>query len=956
MRHAIWARSLLAAALCTGTGTAGMVARRWGTPPSGPPPAKARQFQAKPPTCYAAETAAPPTLDGQLDDAVWRAASPCTLARTLDGAGRAVQPTEVRLLRDAATLYVAVRCGEPLLDKLKTTAHGRDGEVWLDDSIEIFLSPGGAYYQIGVNAAGAVYDSRVKDAAWHSGAKAAAGRERGAWTLELAIPLVPMTGKGKTPTEWTANFTRNRYVAGRWQEAAWSPTYSDDSHVPARFGRMVFGAPPAETAEERPVVRKQSVTVLPAEGAEGIVRFDLSDLPRGAAICRADLLVFRTATVTGASPEALTDIAIHPVFAKPAAKPLELREPWCDRFDATEAVRQWAAGKPNGGFLVKACPLWHAEATCLDVAYEGEAGDVPPPVAGVKALHRAGQTFITWREVEPLLAEEKATWGEIKAKLAAPQDACRYRVYAHDRPITAASLHEATLVGEAGPLSAWNVNARNKEYLIGQAMARPDEMGELAGDYNGYMHTWTMDSPRMDRYPVARFVIDEAAGPLAPGTGLYVHHPASPGTRHYAVVSVRNGIESTKAVTSTGPVREAVGPGEPVRQGKGLWGPFFDYPGTRWVYVQWCAPPLAPQPNMAFNWSVLVPPEAEGRVPAELYFHPEGYSYAQPGKKMLLGSIQLAPHDYPPSGWHGFNDAWGTLKSFKAGTVRNHTQRRILAFLDWAGRALPIDRNRVLAVGADGAAALALAWPDRFSYVLVTRFDRNGVLEPKAAGRFAAAWGPRSPDVKDERGRSEWRWAHLDELVRANAGRDLPLFVCRGASWGGVKGWGKGRGRFYDAMHQTGQPLVAHWAWGGKLQRPDKHTGLWRGLDVRRDTPIPAFANCSLDQEGEGSGNTNLHFSWKVLRDEPDRFATTILGRSCTFDLTPRRLQEFRAKPGERLRWQATPLPGRRPTEAPPKQGQVEADGNGVVTVRGLEIPQDSGGLTLTLTRRRATP
>ena len=69
------------------------------------------------------------------------------------------------------------------------------------------------------------------------------------------------------------------------------------------------------------------------------------------------------------------------------------------------------------------------------------------------------------------------TWGE--AKRLRDESKVRYRVYAHDRPITAASLHEATLVGEAGPLSAWNVNARNKEYLIGQAMARPDEMGEL---------------------------------------------------------------------------------------------------------------------------------------------------------------------------------------------------------------------------------------------------------------------------------------------------------------------------------------------------------------------------------------------------------------------------------------------------------------------------------------------
>ncbi len=216
-------------------------------------------------------------------------------------------------------------------------------------------------------------------------------------------------------------------------------------------------------------------------------------------------------------------------------------------------MRQWVAGKPNGGFLVKACPLWQAEGTCLEVAYEGEAEHVPAPAMGARAFHRAGQTFITWQEVDPLITAEETTWGEIKAKLAAAKDACRYRIYGHGKPITARSLHEAELLAEVGPLSAYNVNARNKEYLIGQAMLEPDEMGELARDYNGYMHTWTMDSPRMDRYPVPRFVIDEKAGPLAPGTGLYVHHPASQGRRHYAVVSVRDGVENTRDIASTAP-------------------------------------------------------------------------------------------------------------------------------------------------------------------------------------------------------------------------------------------------------------------------------------------------------------------------------------------------------------------------------------------------------------------
>lgn len=945
-----------------------MVTRRWGRASSRPPGKAAPKAPATPPTCYVPRCKTPPRLDGSPREKAWRAAPACRLSRTLNGAGGAAVATEVRLLRDRKRLYVAVRCAEPLLSKLRATGGGHDGEIWLDDSIELFLGPvGKAYYHVGVSAAGSTYDAKVKDRSWDSGVRAAVGRGAGAWTIEIAIPLAAMAA-GKAPEAWTANFTRNRYAAGSWQEFAWSPTYSGDSHVPARFGRMLFRDPPAgrpAAAPPRPVVTKRLVTVLPASGGEGVVRFDLSALPAGAGIYRADLRIHRTAKVTGRMPEALEGVDVRPLLAsfqagsEPEApgRPLALRAPFGDRLDATDAVRQWAAGKPNGGFFVKTCPFWHAEATCLDVACEGKPDDVPTPVRGVRALHRAGQTFLTWEEVDPLITTAKTTYGEIKRKLASPAAtrACRYRIYAHAEPITAANLHAARLLGEAGPLSAYNVNARNKEYLIAQAMVQPDELGELARDYNGYMHTWTMDHPRMDRYPVRRFVIDEEAGELPVGAGLYVHHPARAGRRCYAVVSTRGGVENTRdfspANAPRGAVKEAVGTGKPVRQGKGLHGPYFDWPGTRWVYVQWAAPPLAPRPNMAFNYSVLLPPNVRGKAPCELYFHGEGYSYAQPGKKMMLHSIQLAPHDWPPSGWYGYHDAWGTLGSFRRGIVRDHTQRRILAFLAWAQRALPIDPDRVYAVGADGAAAIALAHPEAFACVYVTGFDRRGVLDPKAAGSFADAWGPSSPNIADAHGRGHWGWAMLDERVLARPAARLPLFVCRGASWGRDKGWGKGRGRLYRALHKARQPLVAHWAWGGKLPRPDKHTGLWRGLDVRRDTPIPAVSGCSLDKEGEGGGNTNATVSWRDAKDTAEAFEVTVLCRTCTFDLTPRRLRRFRIRPREKLAWTARPLPGRRGETPAARRGRVDADADGVATIPGLEVPKDTPGLTVRITR-----
>ncbi len=583
------------------------------------------------------------------------------------------------------------------------------------------------------------------------------------------------------------------------------------------------------------------------------------------------------------------------------------------------------------------------------------AAEAPPQVSEVRAFHRAGQTFVTWKEVEPLIAAGKATWGEVRRAMEKARRPLTYRICAHDEPITAANVAKAELLGEAGPLSAYNVNARNKEYLIARAMVQVDEIGELARDYNGYMHKWTPDHPRMDRYPVRRFVIDEEAGELAAGTGLYVHHPKRAGRRYYAVLACRSGAANTKdlspANAPAGPVSEAVGPGEPVRQGKGLEGPYFDWPGTRWVYVQWCAPPLAPRQNMYFNWSVLIPPDIQGKVPAELYFHPVGYSYAQPGRKMLLGSIQIAPHDWPPSGWYGYHTSYPDVRSAGGRKVVNHTQQRIAAFLRWAIGALAIDPDRVLAVGGDGAAAMAIRRPELFAYVLITRFDA-AVLEPKLAGELTAAWGPKGKDITDEAGRGEWRWAMLDELVSSQAAKDLPLFVCRGASWGRDKGWGKGRGRLYRALHAARQPLVAHWAWGGKLPRPNKHDGLWRGLDITRRSPVPALANSSLDQEGEGRGQTNMSYSWKDVQDTPDHFDITLVNRQeSTFDLTPRRLRKFRPEPGEKLRWRAVSLPGRHRQKPAPQSGEVQADADGLVTLKGLKYARDAAGLVVRISR-----
>jgi hypothetical protein len=692
----------------------------------------------------------------------------------------------------------------------------------------------------------------------------------------------------------------------------------------------------------------KAITIAKQDGG-GLMTVKLDGLPKGTRVHRSRLYAYRDATIN--PQDLLVDIEVYAGKAA-AGKPLPLVGPTFNCFDVTDAAKRAAEGGGPLNLFVKAFPGWQEDRTRVEVAYEGAAPALPLAVKGVRVFHRAGQTFLSWNEVDPLITADKTTWGEFKKALASAKDPCTYRIYTHSRPVSAKNILEAEFLGEVTPLSCWNAHGRNLEYLIGQAMIQSDEMGELARDYGGYMHTWGPDHPRMDRYPLDRLVIDERAGPLMPGTGVYVVHPAKAGKRYYAVACCKGGVENLADFSAGNsleePVEETVGIGEPVHQGPGLWGPFFDYPGRRQVYVQWVAPPLSPRPNMYFNWSVLIPPglKENEKASGELYIHGGNFSYAKPCQKFILRSVQIAPHDWPASGWYGFNDTWGTLKSYKSAAVRNHTQQRIAAFLEWAKRKFPLDPDRIMLTGGDGAVALALSYPDTFSYVLVIDFEEFAIREGRQ-GTLPLAWGPKSPDVKDDRGRANWGWAMLDELVLARRGQDLPLIFCRGYSWGPfARGFAKGEGRFYDAMRKANEPLIADWTWArGDLVAPDKYTGLWRGMDLARTTPVPAFANCSTDANTEGDGQTNLPMTWQPIKETAEA-AEIVIGnsrREGTVDLTLRRLQKFKAKPGQRLTWEgiSTPLSSRQAKTLDPQGGTVVVDKDGIFVLPALKVTRD---------------
>jgi len=924
------------------------------------------------PQTWVAPTNKPPQIDGRLDEEVWSAARPVVLGE-LERGGETSPRTEVRLVHAGGVLYVGCRLAEPKMDQLKRTVSQRDGPAYQDDSVELFLSPHPArgYFQIIISATGAIFDRRDRGdpAAWNCDAKAAAVLGQSGWSLEVAVPMAALEVGQKVPARWRANIYRNRQAGPEGALQAFSPTFSGDYDVPKRFGQLLFTPEPPGTGEQARTGVLQGITVADFGDRGSVLLFDLSAIPKNARVHRARLLAQR-GPYDGGSDDALKDLELYPLAAPyqegrvPAAvgKPLELAGPGYRSFQVTEQVRRWIAGQGHPGLYVKVFPGWQKHATYLDVMYEGQPRDVPAQVKGVRAFHRAGQTFVTWRDPEDSFGERPVSWGELRDYLrdTGTRQQVLYRVYRHQRPIDAASVKDAVLLAEVAPLSGFNVNSWSRERLINQTVFSNEDQGELGvyGPFTG----WTTDSSQGGKLVIPRLAIEDGKA-LAAGMGLYVNSAAARQEAYYAVTAVAGGVENladfSAANSLAKPVAEIPATWEPVEQPSG--GGFgFDFRGQRRFYVTWVAPPLAPR-LMYFNWSVLVPPDSGEPCPAELYFHAPGYSYARPPVKFLDGSIQICPHDFPFSGWYGYTDAAGTLKNPADAAVQPYTIRRIEAFLKWAQGKFSIDASRIVAVGGDGAAIMALNRPELFAYVLITGFESQQ-LDPKAAGRYARAWGPASPKIKNTAGLSEWTWGELDYLLcgkrlpavvrdggpfpaaeRSAPGlkTELPLFVCRSYSWGRNPDYGHGRGRFYYALQATRHPLHAHWAWGGNLTAPAKYSGLWQGLDIQNTTPVPAITNSSTDKEGEGSGQTNAGYTWRDVKEDADRFEITILGPESTFDLTPRRLSRLKVQPGQRFSWEAVCVetPHWNRVEQPePKSGLVTADGNGLITLKASEL------------------
>ena len=688
------------------------------------------------------------------------------------------------------------------------------------------------------------------------------------------------------------------------------------------------------------------------------ITVDLQNLSAGAKVHSAWLVAFRD-PIDGTMDEALAPLEIM-ANTDGIEQRLELLPPWYDRFDVTTAVRAALSNAPRQlTLLAKSFPKWQPDRTRLEISYEGQARGLPAPVRGLKVVHRAGQTFVTWQEVERRVAKENVAWGELKRLLDAADQTgeVRYRIYRHREPITADTIAHAEFLGEVKSLSGYNVRGRSVDELMTLVRRRAIDDLDLAKKLarEDYFSKYGPSMPEMAEVVVNRFAVEDGR-PLPVGTGLFVHHPKRAEKAYYGVAVARDGVANlahwTDENTTRAAVEETAGTGEPVLQGTPDVAVFFDYPGTRWHYVQWAAPPLAHLPNQYYNWGVFVPRGYETSKIRRLsiFFHDRHERFLKPAWPHRLDTVLLSPHDAPYRSYgYGYHESLGTLRSFKEGKVEPFFGRRVDAFLAWAIKKYNAEPGRVSCGGHGewgGTAALqyGIKRPGTIAYVLADAspdpdpekmpyqysFYGRGDTSKSHRAELDAVWGKASWKCPAGTGNPIWQEVSLPAYVRAN-GRKITLpYLSLGA--GSLHATWLQETELMKAYLETHNALMAEFWWGGSpfLPLPVSADMGDRPFEPRSDRPLLAVASrdygpspqfmteqFETGKRGYSSGgrlNTKPRWEPEDIVDTPERLEMTLFSANVVYagndtcEVTLRGTRLFKPAPGENVRWSVRPL------------------------------------------------
>jgi hypothetical protein len=674
---------------------------------------------------------------------------------------------------------------------------------------------------------------------------------------------------------------------------------------------------------------------------------------------------------------------------------LRTRPPTYDSFDATECVRSWVA-KPatNKGLRIEQNGGLQFGDAVLEVSFAGAVAEPIPPVSDLRALHQCGQTFLLWREIEDPLADAAPRFEDFEQQVLQhrQQRGIVYRVYRHTQPITVANLGEAELLHEIpAVLSAWNLLEIQVTEHPNQGT--PTKHSVLRPGYNlARQHIMRRYRITAGGEPLPKGTALAVITARAEADHYYAVTAAVNGRE--AVRELGAGASLAQVVHETPNAFPAIiwqrtnslGPDHRDAPDVDIYNswlepPYHNVPLCSETYiVRWKDPSrlglrpdrLAPADPVGTE---LVDQQANARRsphPAKPV-DPVG-TESQPTKmplRMEHGTYGGTATELASPGWHGarnyvpgaltiglsegglwqgFHECIGTLRGYDDGVVHNYPQRRVLAATHWAvaNPEFGIDAERVCLTAQ--FAHWGLRYGDLFAAVGSNAHANFAI--GKVPQQHGWKWGPYPRGAKNWLGIDQWEYMDLPKWIREHPTVELPYWLCHPA-YGAYPAHTVGDFGFMPwpemihAMASTKRAFAATWSSNG----PGKVGPLYALVPrLRLQQSLPAFTHCSLDHsigdgdhdEAQKGGGINLYQLWEpeTIVDEPNRWEITLeLRKDCpadslTTDLTPRRTQQFKARPGDVFHWTNTSLADGQELQS----GTATADAHGLVTIEHVTV------------------
>lgn len=570
-----------------------------------------------------------------------------------------------------------------------------------------------------------------------------------------------------------------------------------------------------------------------------------------------------------------------------------------------------------------------------------------PAASDLSAEYRHGQVFLTWQEPD---MPEGAT----------------FSVYVSAQPITEATLGRAKRVcNQIGPHSAWDWWLDHSVY--GRAPKADGKTGKKPS------------------YPRRGFVIKEGGEPLDPESGLHVHtvQPGHDGPRYYAVTCVVDGKEDKTIVPGRNATRT------PVAQKQEPTRPICQVPGANprpegseaglpiWLqlhakgclrakgYLAFGDASLGWREGLPFKFDLSVRKDVIVLVPSDSSWIGRRFTEARDGTNR--GNLAIY------SFWYGYSDSIRDPALVPAGVPTNYTERRLLWLISWARRHFGADPNRTYCSGSSMGACGTIDFALRHSEIFAAIWAHVGNVAykhgDKARGwtdnwfRIIAFCGPL--DLRCSDGMTLEERLDSARFVQSHTG-DLPFLAMTNSRNDGSIQWQHLPG-FYRAMQARRHGFVAAWndathSTNARVTPPDfmKWSTFERLSRFAINKSYPAFSRCSKDGDpgngdkdnGDIVGYMNYGLDWADPTDLPDRYEVLVRWNReqealpVAVDVTPRRVQRFRLKPGEACDGVNLDADGRQIQSA-----SLRADKDGLLTFAGLRITSAKGN-RLVLTRR----